>query len=409
MTQLWQLSWRNIWRQRRRSGLSAGVVALAVFFSLLYSGLIGATANGMYTNITQNTGHLALRVKDYRTAHAFQDTLIPDAAAVKAELAGGAASQIVTVLEVPALLAGENPAARSRGVLLVGRDALPDTLASNTLTAGRLPKDNETDAVALGQTLADALGVQLGDKVDAYAPGGDGVGAGVYRVVGLLSAPDTTAEGKLAYLPLAAAQALAAPNAATRLEVHLPALTHFSDDAQAVTLQRQLAPKISPNYVLETWREANPSLAQMLTLLRPMTMLISALFFILAGLLIINTIYLSLLERTREFGVIIALGAGPSQVTRMMFLESLMLCGLGALIGLLLGLALIGATSKGIPTATLTQGLSMGLPAMIYPSLRPGDIAFALGFTLLTGLQAAWWPSRVASKLEPVEAMRFVA
>lgn len=417
MGNLWQLSWRNLWRQRRRSLLSASVVAVAVFFSLVFSGFVGALTNAQYLGITRSVGHLSLRVKNAEEARTFQDSLIGQVGTVKARLSGAglpAGTQMVTSLEVPALLAGET---RSRGVLLLGNDAAQPAGKESplgTVRQGRLPGPDEPDAIALGAALAKALGLKLGDTVFAYAPGSEGQGQGLYRVVGLLSAPDSTAEGKIAYLPLRAAQTLAAPDGASRLEVHLPGLTHASDDVKVAALQQKLAATLPPTLELQTWQKAYPSLAQLLVQMRPMVLSFNVLFFILAGLLVVNTIYLSLLERTREFGVIIALGAGPGKVTRMVLLESLLLCAVGALAGAVLGLGLIAATARGIPTNAIPsmqvmQGGGASLAETLYPSLLPGDIAFAVLFTVLTALLAAWWPARLAAKLEPVEAMRFVA
>ncbi|MFC3860853.1 ABC transporter permease [Deinococcus antarcticus] len=417
MGNLWPLAWRNIWRQRRRSLLSAGVVAVAVFFSLVFSGMVGAFSNAQYIGITRSVGHLSLRVKgDQEPGTTFQDSVIQRVPSVRSQLDRVGLppdAETVTTLEVPVLLAGER---RSRGVMLLGNDApVPagKTAPVGDLKAGRLPNRSEGDAIALGAVLARALDVNVGGSVYAYAPGTSGMGQAVYRVVGLISVPDSGSEGKIAYLPLSAAQALAAPDGASRVDIHLPALTHASDDAKVTALRDTLAASKGLDYRIQTWREAYPALAGLVSQMRPMTQVFSALFFVLAGLLVVNTIYLSLLERTRELGVIVALGATPSKVTRMILLESLLLCGVGAVIGLLLGLGVILATSQGIPStaipsAQVMQGASGGLPETLYPSLLPGDVIFTLAFTLLTALLSAWWPARLASRLEPVDAMRFV-
>ncbi len=176
-------------------------------------------------------------------------------------------------------------------------------------------------------------------------------------------------------------------------------------------MQPALAASLGPGLSLESWREASPAIAQIFNLLTPLVLIFAAIFFGLAGLLVVNTIYLGLLERTREFGVIVALGAGPGQVTRMVVLESLLLCSSGALVGGLLGLLTIAALSGGFSLEALygEVGSVFGLPEKVYLSLRAWDIPITLAYTLLTGLLAAWWPARVAARLEPVEAMRFTA
>jgi ABC-type antimicrobial peptide transport system permease subunit len=142
-----------------------------------------------------------------------------------------------------------------------------------------------------------------------------------------------------------------------------------------------------------------------------MMLIFAAIFFGLSGLLVVNSIYLGLLERTRELGVIVALGAGPGRMTRMVVTESLVLCVTGALLGLVLGLLTVAGLAGGFSLDQLYGGLGgeFGLPQVIYLSLSTGDTIVTLIFALVTGLLAAWWPARVAARLEPVEAMRFTA
>lgn len=410
MFNLFSLSWRNIWRHRGRSLMTAGAVGLAVFFTLVYLSFLGAMENGIYNNLTASVGHLQVRVSDYREKREFRDLLIANVAQVEARLATQTQAQRVVALEVPALVAGET---RSRGVLLIGDERPPqlrERFAQQHLIEGQLPETGDPLGIALGASLAKALKVKLGDSVYVYAPGTLGRGAGAYKLVGLLRFPDAALEARSAYLSLAAAQELAAPGSATRIELHFP-FTRYTQDAQLGPLQAQLVQQLGPGLSLESWRQASPAIAQIFDLLEPLVLIFAAIFFGLAGLLVVNTIYLGLLERIREFGVIVALGAGPSKVTRMVVLESLLLCMSGALVGGALGLLTIAALSGGFSLEALygQVGSQFGLPSTVYLSLRAWDIPITLGFTLATGLLAAWWPARVAASLEPVEAMRFTA
>ncbi len=410
MPSLWTLAWRNLWRRRGRSLITAGAVGLAVFFTLFYLSFLGAMENSIYNNLTASVGHLQVRVEGYREKREFRDLLIPGVAQVEARLAAQTQAQRVVALEVPALVAGET---RSRGVLLIGDRrpaALREAFARQYLAEGQLPEADDLEGIALGASLARALRLKLGDPVYVYAPGTEGRGAGAYRLVGLLRFPEAAQEARSAYLSLAAAQELAAPGSATRIELHFP-FTRYSQDAQLAVIQPQLAASLGPGLRVESWREASPAIAQIFALLTPLVLIFAAIFFGLAGLLVVNTIYLGLLERTREFGVIVALGAGPAQVTRMVVLESLLLCSSGAAVGGALGLLTIAALSGGFSLEALygPVGSEFGLPSVVYLSLRAWDIPITLGFALATGLLAAWWPAWVAARLEPVEAMRFTA
>jgi ABC-type antimicrobial peptide transport system permease subunit len=120
-----------------------------------------------------------------------------------------------------------------------------------------------------------------------------------------------------------------------------------------------------------------------------------------------NTVYLSIIERVREFGVMMALGLSRWKVMRMIFYESLLLCGTGAVFGAIVGGLIIWRTSQ--------QGLRLPipenfqLPETLYTTVTPERILIIVLFVFLTGMFAALWPARTAGRLEPVEAMRFTA
>ena len=166
---------------------------------------------------------------------------------------------------------------------------------------------------------------------------------------------------------------------------------------------------LSDTVEVETWRELDGGLATMLTFLTPMMTLISLIFFVLAGLLVLNTVYLSTLERVREFGVIIALGAKGRRILGMVTLESLLMCLMGAAVGLGFGLILVAFGSNGFSFPGYAEEMmaEVGLPNVFYLSVQWWQILLALAFAVLTGFFAAFGPARMAANIEPAEAMRY--
>lgn len=406
------LAWRNIWRHRTRSVGAAVAVGFTVWMGLAYFGLANASRDGMYVDLTDTVGHLQIHVRNYRDIRDFREVVIREAATMQRDIdVALPGSQVAAALEVPALLSGED---RARGVLLTGLEqpsVLRDRFAAKYVRAGRLPGPDDLEGVALGGALARTLQVKLGDTVYAYAPGTDGTGASAYTIVGILHFPDPSQDARGALLSLPAAQDLAAPGAVSRFELHFPEFRRTTDDAGLVPLRARLQAALGEGVEVETWRETYPSLSNLERALRPIIVFFIGLFFVLAGLLVVNTIYLSVVERTREFGMVIALGTRSGRVMRMVLAESLLLCATGAAVGLALGLATVARLARGFayPGSWSEIVEAYGLPRVMYASVGPAEIAIMVAFVIGIGVLAALWPARVAGKLEPVEAMRFVA
>lgn len=409
---MFALAWRNIWRKRGRSLMTAGAIALVVLITFLFFGLGTAIDNGLYQRLTERAGHLQVRVAGYRDVREFADGLIYDAAAVQSKLqATLPEAEWVAALDVPGLLEGDG---RSRGIVLSGMahsPALRTQFSDTHLVAGALPEPDDLQGIALGSRLARALRVELGDTVYLFAPGTLGFGAAAYTVVGLLDYGEASLDARSAFVSLAAAQELAAPDAVSRFGLQFPHITRVIDDARILIYQEALSAALGDTYTVETWRQVEPAMAATIELTEPMMAVFAAIFFILAGLLVTNTIYLSLIERIREFGVIMALGANRRQVIGMVLTESLLLCLAGAA---------VGAAFGGISLAFMAQGFSfpeplasayaeIGLPRVFYAGISLSQVLTVLAFTLATAILAALIPARAAGKLEPVEAMRFTA
>ena len=425
---MWTLAWRNIWRKKWRSALTAVAIALVVLLTLVYFGLVGSSQNGAYQNITQNSGHMQVHVAGYRDIRDFDDLLMEDAAQLEASLleaisASGevdternseliANPQVSTVLEVPGLLEGDG---RSRGVVLRGIDQ-PDTVrqryAAENLTAGTLPAAGDIESIALGDKLATALDVAIGDTVYMYAPGTEGYGAAAFTVTGILNVAG--AEG-VAISSLLAAQDVGAPGDASRFEIYFPNMRRYSDDAILPQLKTAIVDNLAAeinvdNYQIETWREVNSSIAGYLDSFEGITWVYTAIFFVLAGLLVMNTVYLSVIERIKEFGVMMALGLKGRKLLRMVVSESLFICGVGAVVGGAVGSLVLWRMAQGFTFPGMEELFTeFGLPSVLYASITVEQIVTTMLFTIITGILAALFPAFTAARLEPIEAMRFTA
>jgi len=141
-------------------------------------------------------------------------------------------------------------------------------------------------------------------------------------------------------------------------------------------------------------------------------LIMAVIFFGLGALVVVNTLYLSVMERTREIGLILSLGASRARVMGMVLTEAGIITLAGAFYGALVGvgLVLIVEAFGGIPLwgQMAAYMKEVGISPVLHMSIRWAQVLLAAGAMAGVALLAAWFPAWKASKLEPMEAMRYV-
>jgi len=396
------LAWRNLWRAPGRSLTTAGVVALATFVGLLTFTLFWAVLNGIFQSSTAKTGHLVVRVKGYADKEALADKLFPARVVdrVRQALPG---AEVEGVLSYPVLVAGER---RARGALLLGIEPGKRNdreLIRRHLVGGTGLKEG---GAVLGRALARRLQLGPGKAAYLFAPGALGQGSGLLPVTGLVELPEARMERNFLATDLATAQNLVAPGMLERVEVTLPGIRRYADREPIEKAQAVLAAALGPDYEVLRWDQVYPGMATLLSVSRRWLYLFVVLFFLLAGLMVLNTLYLSFYERIRELGIVAALGATPARLVQLVFLEATLMAVLGMAVGSALGLLTASWMSHGFPMIAAEEYAQFGIPKILYGELHLGDAVVTLAFALLTSWLAVLWPAYLAVRLEPVAAMQ---
>ncbi len=261
----------------------------------------------------------------------------------------------------------------------------------------------DADEVVIGQGLADSLHLRVGSSVTLMAQtrGGsldtaDVVVAGVYHF------PDPIEDKHLAVIPLAVAQRLVhMEGRATTFAVATRARGTAAIDAAATALRAALV-GVEPAVELHPWHELSPYLRDVMSMEGELMGVIVIVVFMLVVAGIVNTVLMSVLERTREIGTLMALGLRRRGVLRLFVSESLLLAVAAALVGVAAGAALVALLGK--------DGLAFDLPGAgivrVFPRFAPRYIAWALLAAIGGGVLGGLVPARRAARLRPVEALR---
>lgn len=399
------LAWRNLWRRPWRTGLSIAGLAFAAAFLVF----MPALQNGTYRSMIENTlrlydGYAQLERPGYREQPEIRET-ITDVGGLLGELRGIAGLEGVSArASAYALLSAAD---RSFGAQVLGVDPESEAEVSSVprnVDRGRYLAPAARDEIVLGTTLADNLKLSIGDAVTLLGMGRDGsLAADSLTLVGTFDSGIREIDRLTAEIPLDRfQQTFSMPGQAHTIVVSGSSLADFSplmDEIRAVAEPRGLE--------LLDWQALQPGLYQAILLDAGTAALIYLAMVVVVTFTLLNSLLMSVLERTREFGILMSLGMRPAAIGRMVWLETLLMLGLGLTAGIVLG-ALVSAYfgRAGIAFGQMEEIFSQfGLPGAMYPRLDaltllggPGVIA---AFTLLAGV----FPYLRIRRLEPVASM----
>jgi len=402
---------RHLLRNRRRSLLTLAAVIVPVYILVLMYGMVSGEMRGLFDGTVKlRTGHFQVRaVADRPEGGALPLISTPQPLIDLVDSLPGIERHVVR-LDLPALAA---EADHSQGVLVQGVSTDQKDPIADLVTSGRF-LDGDGRSAVVGEGLARLLGLSIGDRLILLGSHPDaGLGVANPTVVGIFSAPDDTLSRSVVDVDLPLAQQLVRqPGAATAIVGYVKGVDGPWDAWKIERAVTTLRSELPTGYEVLDWRELSPDIDLYMRIARPIMTLFTGIFFVLGGLVVLNTLYLSVMERTRELGIIIALGASRRQVMRMVFTEAGLIAVAGGAIGALAGAALvfvIGAIGGlRLPGAYSGFMKAFGMQPILHLRVTVPEIALSAAVMVAVALLAAWYPARRAARLEPLEAIHYV-
>ena len=402
---LLRMAWRNLWRHKARTVLMMGIVLFGSLIVLLMWGLTAGVFDSMIrTHVDLDYGSIKVFPAGYRVDPAPTHGFSPDELGrVLLHTYGLSGATSTPRLIAHGLLRGSYGAT---GVEIRGIDPEREPMVTQireTLAEGRFLA--EPGEALLGVKVARSLDVRLGERVVLLAQGTTGTASRGFVVVGLVGTGLASLDERTAFISLVDARALTGVGGATEVALSL------SRGARADSVAAALVAELDPaEFEVVTFAEGNPLITGMIqgnTGEMAITMVLLAL---LAGFGVANTVLFSVIERTREFGVMTALGMGSHRLALLVVTESVLVSALGFAAASVGGYFLIQYLARtGIPVGHLAGiGSELGIPSRIYASVEGWYWAASFAVVVITGAVAAWYPARRAAKLEPVEAIRAI-
>ncbi len=403
------LALRNLLRNPRRTAIMAAGAAFGIVgFVFMLSFFDGFFDQTIENSTRYLTGHLQVERAGFRRDYAPE--LAIDRAPLLLDALRGTPGIVAAAPRVQAQ-ALASTAAKSEGIMLTGIDPLAEakvTFISRTIVQGHPLVPGADREVMIGRRLADKLSVRVGEKIVVMTQAANGeLGTAAYRVGGIFSTESASFDGAFAFVTLQAAQSLLGLGSRVST-INVRLATRAGVPSAAAVLRARFG---AEGVVFVPWQELLPQLDDMVRLLRVVNSIILAVLLLVVTTAVINTVFMAVTERTREFGVMLALGTSPAALRRMVLYETVALLVLAAAAGYGAGIALVAYLGHvGIDLSGFFAGYSAipGLTGIVYPRVMSATVVPPGVALVIAGVLVSLYPAAKAARLDPVQAIRHV-
>jgi ABC-type lipoprotein release transport system permease subunit len=404
MMQILKMAFRDLGRNRRRSFFSAlavgGGLALLILMSSVVAGEMGSA---LESAIKLQTGHLQIRAATYdenKSSLKWED-LVANPNEIAAKIA--ALSQVKAA--TPRLYASGflSSGTQSAGAKITGIDPLSpasDPYREGVISGSYL-SPGDRDAVLIGKPMAEKLKLKVGDNVGLSLNTADGnVQDQTFTVKGIYTTGTYGFDSGTVFLPLAKAQAM------TQTEDHASTIYVLLNDT-AMTDTVVPALNVPANLEIKTWKDLNALFVEYEAFAQSYIAIFYLIILAISASVIINTLIMSVYERTREIGILSAIGMRGGRIMMLFLAESSMLAIGGVIMGLIIGvLATLYFNINGFYIGNMGLSSSMAIADTIYAKLTVDNLISLTIMTFVVTLLAGLYPAVMASRMQPVEALR---
>jgi len=416
-----QLAWRNMWRNWRRTSIALTAIVLGLILLLLFDGLIQGSDQAMYGNAVRlYGGNIQVHAPGYK-AKSHRLPLLPLADADAVVQAALTAPQAIVASGVrlaespPAVVAAAKRI--NTGGLITNREGsfgvaitaiepaveAPFSLQAENIVAGRFLAPEDEDLILIGKGLADLMQITVDDRVTLLGKSkNETMRQRTMTVVGIYDLGMADAEKGMVFMTLPEAQ---------RLYNLRDQATEVSITLQSTGQEAAIIPMLQaalPGYEVDSWVTLRPEMREAMESKGAFTSVFGFIVLFIAAIGILNLMMMAVFERTREMGVLAAIGMKGRQLLALFVLEGAMIGLVGAIIGGLLGVAILWAISQvgiDLSYAAGTGEMTALLGSRLYPAVEPLTVVSRGLAVVAIAALAAFYPAWQAARKEPADAL----
>lgn len=398
------LAWKNIWRNKKRSLIILTAIALGLWAGLFSVSIsIGVWEATINTTIDRNLSHIQIHTNEFKDEGLISN-FIPDGNSIIEQIRkDGMIKEVSRRVLIEGMASSPTS---SGGVNIIGINPERErevTTISTYIQNGDFFESDKKNSIVIGQKLADKLGLKLGSKmVLSFQSIDTTLTYAAFRIIGIFKTESSIFDQSNVFVNSTNLYSIMeSQQIVSEIAIRLKSSSDL--DSVYSTLVKNY-----PGLLVETWKQLAPELEFTYEML--ILELEIFLGIILAALLfgITNTMLMSVMDRVREFGVLMAVGMKRIRVFLLILIETFILSVFGGIIGITLGaLSIWYFSDKGIDLSIFADGLNAwGMPTQMYPML-PLYFYFVLVIMIIvTAIIAAIYPSIKTIKLRPAEAIR---
>ena len=404
-----KLAWRNLWRNKLRTSIMLGAMVFGLMGVVAMMGFMNGLVDSMTKNaISWQTSHLQIQQKSYLVNPELKD-VIPDAEKISKVLAS---NREVKAISERFLADGMIASARStRGIRINGVNIEQEqniTPLSKHIVDGEWLSEEGRNPILVSSKIAERLKLRVGSKVVLTLSDVNGEVAGAaFRVRGIFKTPSTGFDDGNVYVRKVDLEKVAGLSGTHEIAILLTS-NNDVELKQLLAFTHSILPPESKDLLsVRPWQEIQPLLSTMMSTMDVSNQVMLVVFVLAMTLGIINIMLMSVFERTREFGVLMAVGMQKHKIRLLIVFETLFLGLSGCALGLLGSAIMLKVLSiTGLSLAGMAEGLgAYGVDTLLYPRVSIAEYQMIIVAIFVASLIAALYPARQILKHRPVDAM----
>lgn len=401
-----KIAWRNVWRNYGRSLVVIGSFVVGIWALIFGNGFMNGFMVSYSANIIQNDiSNIQIHNPEFKKDLDIKYPIKNGQEKAKEVRQWEGVKALTTRSIVTGMIASPQ---KATGVQIRGIDIENEALVTHLdslISKGKYFDGKKRNSIIIGSKMAENLKVKIRSKVVLTFNNSDGdITAGAFRVIGIVKSSSLNISQLYAYVK----------------QEDLNKLLGIGDEIHEIAIVTQ--PRVQESTIIdkynstfdgdlaESWREISPELAFMKEMYGSMLYILMAIIMTALIFGIVNTMLMAVLERTRELGVLMAVGMNQGRIYLMIMLETIYLALVGAPLGLLVGwLSILYYQKVGVDLTNYSEGLeAFGYSSILHPYVDGNTYVIVTIGVIITAIIGALYPAWKATRLNPVEAIHTI-